>query len=123
MTLEVWSGCSLSQAQMKLPTNTIIARRKVEQYLLKPRLEDDKSGFLALAGYTSENADRLLTDLREQLLPPDAELFDQTEYGPKYRIRGTLTGPSGRVLGVVSIWMKEDATGETKFVTLVPDKL
>jgi hypothetical protein len=53
----------------------------------------------------------------------DAELFDQTEYGPKYRIRGTLTGPNGCVLRVLTIWMKEAATGETKFVTLLPDKL
>jgi len=87
---------------MKLPANTIIARRKLDEYLLRPRNEDDKSGFLALAGYTLENADRLMSDLREQLLPLNAELFDETEYGPKYRIRGTLTGPNGRVLPVVS---------------------
>jgi hypothetical protein len=66
-------------------------------------------------------ADRLMHDIRTQMLPHDAEFFDWTEYGPKYRIRGTLTGPDGRVLRVVSIWMKEDATGETKFVTLFPD--
>ena len=108
---------------MKLPANTIIARRKVNEYLLRHRVEDDKSGFLALAGYTLGNADRLMGDLRAQLLPLDAELFDDTEYGAKYRIRGTLTGPNGRVLRVLSIWMKEDATGETKFVTLFPDKL
>ena len=107
---------------MKLPANTVIARRKMTDYLLRPRPEDDKSGFLALAGYTSEHADRLLNDLRDQLLPLDAEPFDETEYGPKYRIRGTLRGPNGRILRVVSIWMKEDATGETKFVTLLPDK-
>lgn len=108
---------------MKLPANTTIARRKVNEYLLRHRVEDDKSGFLALAGYTLENADRLLSDLRTQLLPLEAELFDQTEYGIKYRIRGTLIGPNGRVLRVLTIWMKEDATGETKFVTLLPDKL
>ena len=68
---------------MKLPANTIIARRKASEYLLRHRLEDDKSGFLALAGYTLESADQLLNDLRTQLLPLDAELFDQTEYGPK----------------------------------------
>ncbi len=107
---------------MKLPADTIIARSKLDQYLLRHRDEDDKSGFLALAGYTAENADRFLNDLRAQLLPLDAELFDQTEYGPKYRIRGTLTGPNGRSLRVVSIWMKEDATDQTKFVTLFPDK-
>ena len=108
---------------MKLPLNTVIAPRKITQYLLRLRIEDDKSEFLALAGYTKDNADRLLSDLRTQLLPLDAELFDQTEYGPKYRIRGTLTGPNGRVLRVLTIWMKEDATGETKFVTLMPHKL
>ena len=53
----------------------------------------------------------------------EAELFDETEYGTKYRIRGTLTRPNGRVLRVLTIWMKEEATGATKFVTLMPDKL
>jgi hypothetical protein len=64
-----------------------------------------------------------MNDLREQLLSLNAELFDETEYGTKYRIRGTLTGPNGRALRVLSIWMKENATGDTKFVTLLPDKL
>lgn len=73
---------------MKLPANTIIARRKVNDYLLRHRAEDDKSGFLALAGYTLESADRLMSDLRTQLLPLDADTFDHTEYGTKYRIRG-----------------------------------
>lgn len=109
------------EAQMKLPEDTAIARTKLHEYLLRHRDEDDKSGFLALAGYTLNNAQRLMHDIRTQLLPLDAEFFDWTEYGSKYRIRGTLTGPNGHVLRVVSIWMKEDATGETKFVTLFPD--
>ena len=108
---------------MKLPANSVIASRKLTHYLLRLRLEDDKSQFLALAGYTLENADRLMSDIREQILPLEAELFDQTEYGPKYRIRGTLTGPNGRALRVSTIWMKENATNQTKFVTLLPDKL
>jgi hypothetical protein len=107
---------------MKLPADTIVATSKLDEYLLRYRDENDKSGFLALAGYTLENVDRLLNDLRTQLLPLDAEFFDQTEYGVKYRIRGALTGPNRRTLRVISIWMKEDATGETKFVTLIPDK-
>lgn len=107
---------------MKLPADTIIARRKVFEYLLRHRREDDKSGFLALAGYTLDDADRLLSDLRTQLLPLDAEWFEDSEYGPKYRIRGTLTGPNGRALPALSIWMKDNTTGETQFVTLRPDK-
>ena len=108
---------------MKLPANTIIAPNKLTQYLLRLRVEDDKSQFLELAGYTLADADRLLRDIREQVLPLDAEFHEATEYGQKYRIRGTLTGPNGRVLRVLTIWMKENATNQVKFVTLFPDKL
>jgi len=92
---------------VKLPANTIIAPRKLTQYLLRLRVEDDKSQFLALAGYTLDDADRLMRDIREQLLPLEAEFHEETEYGPKYRIRGALTGPNGRALRVLTIWMKE----------------
>jgi hypothetical protein len=66
---------------------------------------------------------KLLSDIREQILPLEAKFIEQTEYGPKYQIRSTLTGPNGRSLRVMTIWMIEDATNQTKFVTLVPDKL
>ena len=108
---------------MKLPADTIIAPNKLTQYLLRLRVEDDKSQFLELAGYTLTDANRLLRDIREQVLPLDAEFHEETEYGPKYRIRGTLTGPNGRVLHVLTIWLKESATNQVKFVTLFPDKL
>jgi len=108
---------------VKLPLNTAIAPRKITSYLLRPRVEDDKSAFLAMAGYTAQNSDQLLRDIRQQLLPLDAELLEHTEYGPKYQIRGTLTGPNDRSLRVVTIWMHEEATNITKFVTLFPDKL
>ena len=75
----------------------------------------------ARAGYTLAHADKLLADLRG-LLDREAEFIHTTEYGDKYRIRGTLTGPSGRQLRVASVWMTEAATRRTKFVTLYPDK-
>ena len=86
------------------------------------RLEDDKSAFLAGAGYAPETAERLLADLRTQLLPLEAKWLEEGEYGTKYEIRGKLKGPNGRTLRVVSIWMTEAAGGKTKFVTLYPDK-
>jgi hypothetical protein len=107
---------------MKLPPDTLIARRKIIDYLLVCRPEDDKSSFLARAGYVPESADQLLADLRTQLLPLEARLLERGEYGMKYAIRGKLTGPNGRTLRVVSIWMIEQVGGKTKFVTLYPDK-
>ncbi|MGK7904982.1 MAG: DUF6883 domain-containing protein [Hormoscilla sp.] len=107
---------------MKLSANTIIAEAKITQYLLKYIPKDDKSLFLARAGYYQENWQQLERDLREQILPLDATLIEQTRYGDKYRIRGTLTGPNGMSLQVITIWMIESELGQTKFITLFPDK-
>lgn len=107
---------------MRLPPDAIIAAEKITSYLLQWRPQDDKSAFLARAGYTLENARSLTADIREHLLPLEAELVERTEYGPKYMIRGNLTGPNGNVLRVVTIWMTEEATCTTKFITLYPDK-
>jgi hypothetical protein len=106
---------------MILPANAVIARAKVVSYLLAWRRENDKSGFLAQAGYTAADGDPLAQDIRRQLLPLEADFEETTDYGDMYRIRGTLIGPNGRVLRVVSIWMKENTTGTTKFITLYPD--
>ena len=107
---------------MKLPLDSVIAKEKLTRYLHRWRPEDDKSAFLEQAGYTLEMANRLMADMREQLMPLEAELVEQTEYGLKYQIRGALTGPNGRALRIVTIWMSEEATGQTKFITLYPDK-
>ncbi len=107
---------------MKFPAHALIAREKLTDYLLRQLPENDKSGFLAQAGYTSAHAERLELDLREQILTREAQFVEQTEYGDKYSIRGTLTGPNGRTLNVLTIWMTEDASGLTKFITLYPAK-
>jgi hypothetical protein len=106
---------------MKLPTNTIIFREKVTGYLLVPQARGDKSGFLERAGYTREDADELLRDLRLQL-PLDAVPTKSNKFGQYYEIRGSLTGPNGVTLAVRTVWMTEHLSGVTKFVTLLPDK-
>ena len=105
---------------MKLPTDAFIAPEKLTHYLLRWRPEDDKSAFLARAGYSVENPDRLRQDILMQLLPLDAEFLELTEYGPKYLIRGSLRGPNGLELQVTTIWMTEEASQQTKFITLYP---
>lgn len=107
---------------MKLPSDAIIAIEKMTNYLLQWRPENDKSRFLAHAGYTEQHADRLASDIRQQLLRLEAEFEETTEYGEMYSIIGSLIGPNGRMLRVASIWMTESATGQTKFITLYPAK-
>ncbi len=107
---------------MKLPENTLIAYEKLTKYLLLPKEDDDKSLWLARAGYISENWKLLENDLRTQILPRDARPIENTKYGQRYEIRGKITGPNGKILSIRTIWMTETATGITKFITLFPDR-
>jgi len=107
---------------MKLSTGAVIATDKLTRYLLVPQTRGDKSAFLAGAGYTINNADQLLRDLREQILPLDATALESNQFGQYFEVRGRLTGPNGVALAVRTIWMTEHLSGITKFVTLIPDK-
>ncbi len=107
---------------MKLPPNSIIAPEKATRYLLVPQARGDKSAFLASAGYSMDDPDRLLADLREQVLPLDATPVDNDRFGQRLEIRAALRGPNGVTLAVRTIWMTEHLSGVTKFVTLLPDK-
>jgi len=105
---------------MKLPVDAVIARDKLTRYLLVPQARGDKSAFLAKAGYTRENADQLLHDLRAQILLMDAVALGTNAFGQYREIRGRLTGPNGTSLAVRTIWLTEHLSGITKFVTLIP---
>lgn len=107
---------------MKLPADAVIAMDKLTGYLLMPQARGDKSAFLAGAGYTMDNADQLLRDLRTQILSLDATMLESNKFGRYSEIRGQLTGPNGVALAVRTIWMTEHLSGITKFVTLIPDK-
>lgn len=107
---------------MKLPSTTFIAHEKIKNYLLSPKKRNDKSKWLAEAGYTLESSQLLINDLQNQILSLDAVPTDETEYGQMYEINGPLTGPNGKTLMVRSIWMRENETKMTKFITMFPDK-
>jgi hypothetical protein len=106
----------------KLPADTIIAKAKIQGYLLKWLPENDKSPFLSQAGYVINDPEQLESDLREQILSLEADFIGHDRFGDRYEIRGQLIGPNGISLAVVTIWMTEHETGQTKFITLFPDK-
>lgn len=107
---------------MKLPEKTIIAPAKLKEYLLSQRKRNDKSKWLAKAGYRSEEWQKLERDLRSQILPIDAIPTDRTRYGQAFEIKGTLIGPNGTSLRVRTIWIKENESKSVKFITMFPEK-
>lgn len=103
-----------------LSQDAIIAEEKLTKYLLVPLPKDDKSKFLARAGYTLDNWQQLQQDLLVQVLSQPATLIETNRYGTKYAIRASLRGVNGTEIKILTIWMVTNNT--TKFVTLVPDK-
>jgi hypothetical protein len=106
---------------MKLSLDAIVSIDKMSNYLLRWRPENDKSQFLAQAGYTERDASRLANDIRDQPFKLEAEFEQTTEYGEFYSIAGSLIGrPNEKAIRVISIWMIERVTKTTKFITLYP---
>ncbi|MCK9426228.1 MAG: hypothetical protein M0Q21_09335 [Ignavibacteriaceae bacterium] len=107
---------------MKIPVDVEISDGKIKNYLLLKKDVGDKSFFLLQAGYSLENFEKLISDLREQILSFDAVFIEESVYGDKYKIPGVLIGPNGKSLLINTIWMKENITYKWKFITLFPSK-
>lgn len=107
---------------MKLPEQVVISQDKLLRYLLLPREENDKSKFLASAGYTLATWEVLERDLRQLARSQEISDLETSPYGIKYTVPGTLHGPNGRTLRLMTVWMTLAATGETRLVTLFPNK-
>ena len=95
---------------------------KVTSYLLVARDWDDKSKFLAQAGFSRQNPHLLLEAIRKLAASTEAVEDRATEYGEILRADGELVGPSGQSLSVVTIWIREKLEGRVRFVTLKPRK-
>ncbi len=104
---------------MKLPSTAVISAEKIKNYLLKPRKRNDKSKWLAKAGYALANWQQLEKDLWTQILSLDAVPTDKTIFGQVFEIRGELKGPTEKTL---LIWMREYESNLSKFITMFPDK-
>ena len=107
---------------MKLPPDSEIPLAKMTRYLLVPLARADESKFLARAGYTLENAPRLIQDLRNQILPLEATPAGTTKFGDFFEIKGVLLGPNGVALSIRTIWIRENLQNNARLVTLLPDK-
>ena len=103
------------------PSDIVIPSEKLTEYLLVPRVRNDKSKFLAQAGFTTENPAILEQAIRDLIVRNDAVQERESRYGILYRVSGELVGPSD-ILSVVTIWIVLAGDEKFRFVTLKPDK-
>ena len=112
---------------MKLPAaeRSVIVPSKIRDYLLSTShpVGRFKVPFFISLGYTSANWQRLEEDLLALAVSGDAELGKSSPYGQKYEIRGTLSGPSGRSAGVLTVWIILFGDDASQFVTAFPGEM
>lgn len=97
----------------------VIPPEKVRDYLLSVsqpvgRL---KAVFFRSLGYTAADRERLEADLRA-LLTFEAEVGKRTEYGQKYVLRGRITGPAGKSVETMTVWIILEGESRPQFVTV-----
>lgn len=107
---------------MKLPNDAMIAPIKLYGYLLVWRAKDDKSRWLATAGFSLDNWEQLEDALRALIATTEAVADEETRFGQMYVVSGILIGPNGKALSVRTVWITESETAQTKFVTLYPER-
>ncbi len=88
---------------MKIPDVAVIPEEKLTRYLLVPRLKDDKSKYLAQAGFTQANPEDLLIAIRQLIATNEAVKDNINEYGVFYLVEGNLPGVNNRNLVVVTV--------------------
>lgn len=112
---------------MKLPAaeRAVIPEAKIRDYLLSTShpVGRFKAPFFTSLGYTSTNWQRLEKDLLALAVSADAELGKDSPYGQKYEIRGTLSGPSRRSGGVLTVWIILYGGDVPQFVTAFPGEM
>ncbi|WP_404785606.1 DUF6883 domain-containing protein [Altericista sp. CCNU0014] len=107
---------------MRIPDRASIPDEKLTRYLLIYRARNDKSKFLAQAGFTAQNVESLRTAIRALSQSSEAVEDRTNEYGTFYEVTGELMGNNGKTLFVTTLWLRRQSDGEFQFITLIPAK-
>lgn len=108
---------------MKIPgaDRAVLDSAKVLKYLLSREhpVGSAKARFFSQLGFDQSNW-TILRDALYSFAGLEAELGATTKFGQKYVVHGTITGPSGRVAGIVVVWIVLKAEDFPRFVTAYP---
>jgi hypothetical protein len=105
---------------VRIPEDLIIPGDKITHYLLVQKARNDKSKFLAQAGFTQENPEDLKIAIQTQAVVTEAVEDRSNEYGTFYQVEGDLIGVNGVNLSVVTVWLRRRIDSKFQFITLKP---
>ena len=102
--------------------HAVVEPAKIRDYLLSTshpvgRL---KAVVFFSLGYTTEDWVKLRDDILSLARNGEARLGQQSQYGQKYEVSGTLQGPNGRARGITTVWLVPVSDNRPKFITAFP---
>ncbi|NDL58331.1 DUF6883 domain-containing protein [Phytoactinopolyspora mesophila] len=99
-----------------------VDERKVLDYLLAADhpVGGDKATFFLTVGYTRAHWNQLRDDLEEIGLHGQIVDEHKTQFGYKYVIDGVIQTPNGRMIGLRTVWISDEADTPPRLVTAYP---
>lgn len=111
---------------MKLPhrDRLQIPKAKVVHYLLSSthRAGRGKAKFFSAFGFQISAWEELANALQQHARESDIALSEDTQFGTRYVIEGSLVAPNGRQLQVRAVWFIDAGSQAPRFVTAYPLK-
>ncbi|MGV0028367.1 DUF6883 domain-containing protein [Phormidesmis priestleyi] len=107
---------------MRMPFGLIVQDQKLTEYLLVFQEKDDKSGYLALAGYTLENWQLLKQDILKATEGAEVAQVIFTGWGTRFKVESQWSGINGRSFDIITLWQQDEGSDTIRFITLYPNK-
>ncbi|MDP2931434.1 MAG: hypothetical protein Q8O05_02905 [Chloroflexota bacterium] len=111
----------------KLPNaeNAIIDAEKLQDYVLSSShpIGRFKAAFFRQMGYSAGDWQMFELHLRQQILTREVIKVEETHHGQKFVIEGPMTGPAGKTMQIVTVWVILKGAGIPRFVTAYPGGL
>ncbi|MDD5702529.1 MAG: hypothetical protein PHU23_10840 [Dehalococcoidales bacterium] len=100
----------------------IIEAEKIRDYILSPThpVGQFKAAVFQKLGYSYENWEDFEQVLRKFILSYDAQEVEETRFGMKFIVEGSLAGPSGRAMQIITVWVILKGEAIPRFVTAYP---
>jgi hypothetical protein len=101
----------------------VVEPSKVRDYLLSPShpVGRFKSVVFFALGYSQSDWTKLRDDLLARASAGEALPGERNQYGQKYTVSGTLTGPNGRTGLFTTVWLLETEASAPRLLTAYPE--
>jgi len=100
----------------------VIPIEKLTEYALNPTNAPDKAlAFLLALGYNMDNADKLIDNIKTNIMNFPVKFKGDKGYGSLYEVIMELKGENGKTAKVLTAWMDDVSRKEMRLVTVHVD--